>query len=81
MSSRPAITAGTAEWPKGEYFGKSSSEVTGNDITDIGEGGALSTSHTDRQEAQAIKLEVADKIDAAREHLGHKAVENARHAT
>ncbi len=33
---------------------------------------------TNRKEAQAIKLEVAGKIDAAREQMGHAAVEAAQ---
>lgn len=62
----------STEWDQGSG---SRAYVTGNrvgaDVLNMKVG-------TKRREAQAIKLEVAKKIDAAREQLGHDAVEAAQ---
>lgn len=69
------ISADVHESPAGTRGGRETAHVSGNSVRKDGDG-VLETT-PDRAEAQATKLEVARRIDEARERLGEAAVEAA----
>lgn len=59
-----SISADISEWPADGSGGRTIHEVRDNEV------GSIFDPKHDRESAQAIKHEVASKIDIAREHLG-----------
>lgn len=57
------ISADISEWPAGERGGRTVAEASGNNV------GGVIHPQEDREQAQAIKLEVAHEIDAATQRL------------